>query len=138
MRKVGFWISAVLLLLLGLSGVQGLFGDWGDAETLGQRVCTAGQGVFGVLGLVAGTGAVLKRRWAGNAALAFAVSVGFTAAFASVAWGGSGIGAGAASGALGLLLGLVLYLGVRGPRAEPSEEVPTEPPPVSPIPPAAP
>lgn len=137
MRKVGFWISAFLLLFLGLSGVQGFFGDWGDVETLGQRVATIGQGVFGVLGLVAGAGAVLKRRWAGTAALAFALSVGFTAAFASVAWGGSGLGVGLASGALGLLLGLVLFLGVRGP-VDPEERAPAEPPSASSIPPAAP
>ena len=137
MRKVGFWISAFLLLFLGLSGVQGSVGDWGDAETLGQRVCTIGQGVFGILGLVAGTGAVLKRRWAGTVALAFAGAAAVTSGLASVAWGGSGIGVGIASGALGLLLGLLLYLGVRSPDG-PLEKVPAETSSASAIPPARP
>jgi hypothetical protein len=115
MKKMGFWVSVVFLLFLGASGCQSFFGDWGDVETLGQRICNIGQGVFGVFGLLAGIGAILKHRWAGSAALGFAVSGGITAGLASVAWGGSSVATGVGSGALGLLLGLVLYLGIGRP-----------------------
>ena len=75
----------------GLSGLQSFLGDWSLATTLGQRISTVGQGVFGACGVLAGTGAVLKRKWGEVAALAFAVSAGITAGLASMAWGGSGL-----------------------------------------------
>jgi hypothetical protein len=112
MRIVAFWISVVLLFLLGLSGLQSFLGDWSLATTLGQRISTVGQGVFGACGVLAGTGAVLKRKWGEVAALAFAVSAGITAGLASMAWGGSGLGAGFASGCLGFLIGILLYWGI--------------------------
>jgi len=112
MKKMGFWVSVVFLLFLGASGCQSFFGDWSDVQTLGQRVCNIGQAVFGVFGLVAGTGAILKRRWAGPAALGFAVSAGITAGLAPVVWGGTNVATGIGSGALGLLIGLVLYFGI--------------------------
>ena len=119
MRKLGFWVSVAFLLFLGASGCQNFFGDWGDVETLGQRACNIGQAVFGLSGLLAGVGAILKRPWAQPAALAFAVSAGITSGLASVVWGGTNVATGFGSGALGLLLGLVLYLGLG--RAEPKQ-----------------
>ena len=112
MRRVGFWASVVFLLFLGASGCQSFFGDWGDVETLGQRICNLGQAVYGILGLVAGVGAMLKQRWAESAALGFAAAAGTTAGLAPVVWGGTNVATGLASGALGLLIGLVLYLGI--------------------------
>jgi hypothetical protein len=124
MKKVGFWVSVVLLLFLGLSGIQSFFGDWGDVETLGQRACNVGQAAFGVSGLLAGLGAIFRKSWAGPVALGFAVSAGLTAGIAPVVWGGSEIAVGFGSGAVGLLLGLLFFLGVREPGATPAAEVP--------------
>ena len=59
MRIVAFWASAVFLLFLGVSGLQGFFEDWGLANTLGQRLCGVGQVIFGICGLLAGVGAIL-------------------------------------------------------------------------------
>ena len=115
MRKVGFWASVVFLLFLGASGCQSFFGDWGDVETLGQRLCNIGQAAFGVLGILAGIGAILKRTWAGSAALGFAVAAAITAGLAPVVWGGANVATGIGSGFLGLLIGLVLYLGIGRP-----------------------
>ncbi|MGD2122808.1 MAG: hypothetical protein PVJ76_13730 [Gemmatimonadota bacterium] len=114
MRSFFFWGSAALLLFLGLSGVQSFFSDWPLASNPGQRLCTVGQGVFGISGLLAGLGSTFKKRWAAPFALVFAVSAGGTAGLATVVWAGSGLGAGIGSGALGLLLGILLYLGVSG------------------------
>jgi hypothetical protein len=124
MRRVFFWTSAAFLIFLGLSGIQSWISDWPVAATPGQRLCTVGQALFGVSGLLAGFGAVLKRPWAAPFAMVFAVSAGATAGLASVVWGGSGVGVGIGSGALGLLLGTVLYLGVTGPGLG-SDSVPT-------------
>ena len=120
MRRIVFWASVAFLLFLGLSGIQSCFSDWNLVTTVGQRACTIGQATFGVFGILAGGGAIFKRRWAGPAALAFAVSGGVTAGLASIVWGESGLGAGLASGALGLLLGVLLYLGItyRGASAD--------------------
>ena len=112
MRRVVFWVSVVFLLFLGVSGLQSFFSDWGLASTLGQKLCGIGQATFGSCGLLAGVGAILKRRWAGPAALAFAVSGGITAGLASVVWGETSLATGAASGALGFLIGLLLYWGI--------------------------
>ena len=120
MRIVAFWASVVFLLFLGVSGLQGFFEDWGLANTLGQRLCGVGQVIFGTCGLLAGVGAILKRKWAGAAAVAFAVSGGITAGLASMAWGGSNLVTGIASGALGFLLGIVLFWGIGG-RVPPPE-----------------
>jgi hypothetical protein len=115
MRKFVFWASIAFLLFLGLSGIQSCLSDWSLVTTPAQRACTIGQAVFGTFGLLAGIGAVIKRRWAGPAALVFAVSGGLTAGLATVAWGGAGLGTGVASGGLGLLLGTLLYLGISDP-----------------------
>jgi hypothetical protein len=122
MRTVTFWTSVVLMGFLGLSGVQGAIGDWSLVTTLGQRLSVLGQGTFGVCGVVAGVGAILKRSWAGAFAAAFAISAGVTAGLASVFWGGSNLATGIASGGLGLLIGFLLYRGVGLRALEPGEE----------------
>ena len=111
MRRVGFWVSVVFLLFFGVSGLQSFFSDWGLASTLGQKLCGIGQATFGTCGLLAGVGAILKRRWARPAALAFVVSVGITAGLASVVWGETNLATGVASGAFGFLIGILLYWG---------------------------
>ena len=114
MRIVAFWVSVVFLLFLGISGLQSFFGDWGLASNLGQRLCGVGQASFGTCGLLAGVGAIYKRKWAGPAAIAFAVSGGITTGLASVAWADANLVTGIASGALGFLLGIVLFWGIGG------------------------
>jgi len=123
MRTVGFVASVGLLLFFGLSALQGSVDDWGMVETLGQRFANLGQLLYGVSGLAAGIGGLMKRAWTGVAALVFAVSAGATAGLASVYWGGAGLLTGLASGGLGLLIGYLLYLGVRGVGKPASQEV---------------
>jgi hypothetical protein len=120
MRTVAFWVSVAFLLFFGVSGLQSFFNDWGLASSLGQKFCGIGQATFGTCGLLAGVGAILKRRWAGSAALAFAVAGGITAALASVAWGETNLATGVASGAFGFLIGLLLYWGIDGRVAPPN------------------
>ena len=119
MRRIVFWASAAFLLFLGLSGIQSFVSDWPLVTTLGQRVCTIGQAVFGTFGLLAGLGAAFRRKWAESAALVFSVSGGLTAGLATVVWGHSGLGTAIASGGLGLLLGILLYMGISDPTRYP-------------------
>jgi hypothetical protein len=115
MRRFFFWASVAFLIFLGLSGIQSSISDWPVAGNFGQRLCSVGQAVFGLSGLLAGLGAMFKRPWAAPVTLVFAISGGLTAGLATVVWGGSGLGGGIGSGALGILLGMLLYLGVTGP-----------------------
>lgn len=112
MRRIIFPLSVGFLLFLGVSGVQGAWTDWALAETIGQGSCTVVKGLFGLLGVLAGSGALLRRDWAGSVALASAVAGGVTAGLSTVAWGGENLPTGLASGALGFLLGVLLYWGI--------------------------
>jgi hypothetical protein len=126
MRNLGFWLSVVFLFLLGVAGLQGFLGDFHEVETLGQRIQTLGQISFGLTGIAAGTGAMMRQRWAGALALVFAVAVSLAAGFAPVVWGDAGVGSGIASAAVAFLIGIALYLGVAGgwERAKPEETTP--------------
>lgn len=114
MRRVAFWVSVAFLIFFAIDGLQSLIGNWGVADTPGQRLCGLGQAVFGGAGLLAGVGAILKWSLARPAAKVFALSWGITAGVASVAWGGAHTIAGAASGLLGTGIGFLLYWGISG------------------------
>lgn len=118
MRNLGFWLSVFFLLLLGVAGLQGFLNDFHEAETLGQRIQTLTQISFGLTGIVAGIGAMMRQRWAGTLALVFAVAVSLAAGLAPVVWGDAGVGSGMASAGLAFLIGIALYLGVSGRRGE--------------------
>jgi len=133
MRTVGFVVSVAVLLFLGGSSVQSFLKDWALVETLGQRFANLGQLLAAVTGLSAGIGAILRRPWTRNVALAFAAAVAFTAWAGPVAWGESGIFRGLLDAGLGFLLGYVLYLGVRGAGRPETEQGPAPPSPFNPV-----
>ena len=114
MRTFGYWVSVALLLYMGLSGLQGFFTDWPLVENLGQRLVGVAQVTFGLAGLAAAVGALLKKPWTGMVALVFSFGTGAAAGLAPVFWGDAGPLTGVASGGLGFLIGYLLYLGVRG------------------------
>jgi len=126
MRNLGFWLSVVFLLLLGVAGLEGFLNDFDQVETLGQRIHTLAQVSFGIAGVAAAIGAILRERWARTVALVFAFSVALTAGLAPVVWGDAGTASGIASAGLAFLIGMVLYLGVAGGRekTEPEAETP--------------
>lgn len=113
MRTIGFWISVVLLLFMGLSGLQGFFSDFPLVENLGQRFVNLAQLTFGLTGLGAAIGGILKKHWTGRVASVFPFGAGVAAGLAPVYWGESGPLTGIASGLLGFLIGYLLYMGVR-------------------------
>ena len=79
LRKIGRVVSAVLLILLGAGGLQGLWNNLGTAQSLFQHSISVGQLVLGIAGLAAGIGALSRKRWAGSAALVFALGMGYAA-----------------------------------------------------------
>lgn len=113
MRTFGYWLSVVLLLFLGVAGLDGFVDDLHGVRTVGQGIATGGQLTFGLAGISAALGAILEKGWVGTVALVFALAAGLTAGLAPVVWGDSGIVTGTASGGLGLLMGAALYLGVK-------------------------
>lgn len=117
MRTFGFWLSVVLLLLLGVAGLQGFLNDFDEVETLGQRIHTLAQISFAFTGVAAGVGAIMRKRWAGTVALLFAFAVAVAAGLAPVVWGDAGTASGVASAGVAFLIGFVLHLGVAGGRA---------------------
>ena len=102
-RTLALVVSLAVLLGTGAIGVHNVFSEWNDAENPFQRVVSVGGGLYGVLGLVAGVGLILRRKWGFPAAVVWAVvttAVGTSAAIAyadNTAWIGPGVGAFAAT-----------------------------------------
>jgi len=96
-------VSLVVLLGTGVIGVHNVIAEWPEVETTFQRAVCVGGGLYGVLGLIAGAGVLLRRRWGFYVAVAWAVvttAVGTSAAVAyadAVSRIGSGAGAFAAT-----------------------------------------
>jgi hypothetical protein len=83
---------------------------------------------FGLSGLGAAIGGILKKPWTGRVASVFPFGAGVASGLAPVYWGQSGPLTGIASGLLGFLIGYLLYMGVRG-AGQPEEDVGSASPP---------
>ena len=81
----------VALLLLIFSGAAGLFNAWnqiGDDRTALQATVTIGVLLYGVFGLAAAVGVLVRRRWSTAAVIAWAVAITYVSAVAPRAFGG--------------------------------------------------
>lgn len=121
-RAIWRVLAAALLILLGAGGAQGLWNNLGTAETLFQYSVFGGQVVLSVAGVAAGLGALLRKAWAGPAALIFALGMAYAAGAGPVAWGEVGWPRGTVDAGIGFLIGFVLFLGVRGAGKRPPEK----------------
>lgn len=122
MKKVWRTIASVLLLVLGVGGLQGLRNNLGSSETLFQHSVLLGQIVLGVAGVTAGVGGLRRKPWAGAWTLLFAAGMAYSAGAGPVAWGETGWPRGALDASLGFLIGFVLYLGVRSSNRSPDHD----------------
>jgi len=113
-KKIWLVAASVLLILLGAGGLQGLWNNLGTSETLFQQSINVAQFLLGVAGIAAGVGALLRRSWAGPAALVFALGMAYAAGAGPVAWGEVGWPRGMLEGGIIFLVAFVLFLGVRG------------------------
>lgn len=96
-------------------GLRNGIAEWSDALTSEQRVATGTELAYGVLGLLAGVGLLLRRPWTRAVLMAWAVAITATSGLAPMVWGGAGLGAGlAAGGGTALIAGGVVWLSRRG------------------------
>lgn len=124
LKKAWLITASILLVLLGAGGLQGLWNNLGTAETLFQQSINAAQFILGVSGIAAGLGALLRKSWAGPAALVFALGMAYAAGAGPVAWGEVGWPRGMLEASIVFLVAFVLFLGVR--KAGDNEEAPEE------------
>ena len=91
-RRIVPWIlAAVLLVIMGALGAQNGIAAWsdGDAETILQHSVTIFSLIYGSLGLVAGVGVLLRRRWGYLLSIAWGIASTYTGGLASHAYGGT-------------------------------------------------
>jgi hypothetical protein len=119
LRKTWRFLAAALLIFFGAGGLQGLWNNLGNAETLFQQSVFVGLLLLGFAGLAAGLGGLMRKAWAGPAALLFALGMAYAAGVGPVAWGEVGWSRGALHMGIGFLIGIVLYSGVRSCSASP-------------------
>jgi len=113
-RRLSLGTALLFLLGLGFVGLRNGLAEWSQANTIGQRLASVTEALYGVLGLVAGAGLLTRRRWTVPVVVAWAVSITITAGLAPVVWGGAGLLAGvAAAAATALIASGVIWLARR-------------------------
>jgi len=108
--KLRVGLGVAFLLFIGYSGIAGGLQQVGEAATLGQRLQTAMQLVFGALAVAVVGALVMRRRWARPLLLAWAAALTIGGGVAPITWGGTGpLPALAAAVAIALLAWLTLW-----------------------------
>lgn len=114
-RPLTHWAGIVLILALGLSGINDGIHNLKSAVTAGQKVVIAAQFGYFLCGLIAAGALLARSRWARPALWTWAALIALVGGLASVAWGGTtpviGLVAGAASAAIAAL---VVWLALQG------------------------
>jgi hypothetical protein len=117
-------LSALIVALLvlggtGLIGVYDAFDEWRGAHSLMQKSVTAGGGVYGVLGLIAVMGLILRRKWSARWAIAWAIVTTYVGSAAVTVYGEAQNVVSATAGAFAMCVvvtGLVVWLAAVGSR----------------------
>jgi len=103
--------ARLFVLLTGGLGIWNGVRELDQAAELLQRVATATELTYGVLGILGGIALHERRRWARPVVAGWGVALASTGALAPVAWGEGGLGASLATGGVtALLAGLVVRL----------------------------
>jgi len=89
--KLRVALGVAFLLFIGYTGITGGLQQVSEAATLGQRIQTGTQFIFGALAVAVLGTLVARRRWARPALLAWGAVLSSSAALATVAWGGTGL-----------------------------------------------
>jgi hypothetical protein len=113
LRTVAWLLAALVLLFTGVMGLYNGVTEWPGAATRWQQSVSLGVLLYGVLGLVAGIGLLLRRAWSVRWAIAWAVVVTYVAAAAVVAYGGEGFGPAAVAGVATALIGWLVVAATR-------------------------
>ena len=90
MRRILPWIfAAALLLVISLLGVNNGVDELrsGDETTVLQRSVSFSSLIYGLIGLAAGVGVLLRRRWGYFLSIAWGIVITYTGGMASHAYG---------------------------------------------------
>jgi hypothetical protein len=89
-----WFYAALTLLVLSAIGLKNGYDEWGGAETIGQRVATITEIMYGLLGPLSALG--LARAWPVTIWLlrVWALCISVTASLAAVVWGDAPIWSG--------------------------------------------
>jgi hypothetical protein len=88
-RKIGWLLSALVLAGTGVIGLQDAFEEWHGAISAGQKSATVAVGIYGILGVIAAIGLLMRRRWSDPLVIAWAVCVTYAATAGTIFYGGS-------------------------------------------------
>lgn len=103
-------LLAVILAATGIAGVRNALSEIEEAVSIGQKVGTATEGLYGLLGLLAFLALATKRSWTGIPLALWAIMLVTTAAMAPIVWGGVGwMPALAAGGSMALVVALLVW-----------------------------
>lgn len=115
MKRFLLVVAILLLLYLAWSGIQGGVEQVSQAQTLGQKVQTASQFVFGLLSLLVGASAFRVHRFSRIVRWTWVAAVTIAGGLAPVVWGASpwasGLVAGVSALAIALLILWILRIG---------------------------
>ena len=112
--KIG-WVLALLLVAgTGIAGVYNVIAELPDARTPLQTATSVGVGAYGVLGLAAAVGLLLRRRWALIPTLLWAIAITAVAVMAPIAYApAAGLLGVLAGGVVTVTIGAAVYFMVR-------------------------
>ena len=117
-RRTLLILALMLLLVFAFAGLIGGFGQLPQSTTLGQKVQTFSQLVYGAFSLLAVVTTFVGRRRHAATLIVWTLSITVAAGLASIVWGGTSVAIGILSRGAALLAGLgitwLLRAGTRG------------------------
>ena len=82
-----FVIALAVLGGTGFLGVYNAFDEWRGAQTLLQKSVTAAGCVYGILGLIAVMGLMLRKKWSVRSAIAWGIVLTYAGSLAVTVYG---------------------------------------------------
>ena len=89
-RRIAFWLSGLLLLVIGVLGVVNAVTEWSDWETAAQHSVIVSSLLYGLTGIVAGIGVFMSKRWGFVFSLLCGLAATWAGTIASIAWAEAG------------------------------------------------
>lgn len=121
--RVGWVVSILFLLFTGCVGLYNGITEWSGAETGLQKSVTAGVFVYGVLGVTAFAGLILRKEWSVGAVMLWGIVVTYVAGAAVIAYSGPDAGVWGAligSVATAIIAAFMIWIAIRATQPEPA------------------